>query len=225
MQNFFLCNLAGAICVSSCIVSMMCIGCLAINRYVHICHHPLYRKIFSRKNTILLCILIWLYGIALDLTGVYIWRAGHYYDTKLLMCIWNRKSQHSFNFFISLTAIAIPSLFVFIFYLKIYLYTRKYLYKSVVSNYHRKSLRIAKGLFASFILFVICWSPYGLVVMIDFVDQFHRSIHMFAILLGHFNSSFNPIFYGKYSLDIDLQLKNHMKNNTRLIQTVNIWKN
>ena len=59
----------------------------------------------------------------------------------------------------------------------------------------KKSLKIAKGLFGSFLLFTICWLPYGVIVMVDFEDRLARTAHMFPIAIAHFNSTLNPIFY------------------------------
>jgi hypothetical protein len=59
----------------------------------------------------------------------------------------------------------------------------------------KKSLKLAKGLFTSFMLFTICWLPYGLVVMIDFGDHFPASVHAYTMAIAHYNSSMNPILY------------------------------
>jgi hypothetical protein len=62
-----------------------------------------------------------------------------------------------------------------------------------------KSLRIAKGLFASFMLFTLCWLPYGVVVISDYHDKFPKAVHMFTMLLAHLNSALNPVLYGCYN--------------------------
>jgi hypothetical protein len=59
----------------------------------------------------------------------------------------------------------------------------------------KKSLKIAKGLFASFMLFTLCWLPYGLVVMSDFGDHFPPAVHAYTMAIAHFNSSLNPVLY------------------------------
>jgi hypothetical protein len=59
----------------------------------------------------------------------------------------------------------------------------------------KKSLKLAKGLFASFLLFTLCWLPYGLVVMTDFGDNFPPAVHAYSMAIAHFNSSLNPVLY------------------------------
>lgn len=67
------------------------------------------------------------------------------------------------------------------------------------SSDFRKSLRIAKGLFASFMLFTLCWLPYGAVVMFDFADKLPRTAHMYTMLVAHLNSALNPMLYAMFN--------------------------
>jgi hypothetical protein len=59
----------------------------------------------------------------------------------------------------------------------------------------RKSLKLAKGLFASFMLFTLCWLPYGIVVMIDYEDNFPATVITYTMGIAHFNSTLNPVLY------------------------------
>ena len=59
----------------------------------------------------------------------------------------------------------------------------------------QKSLKLAKGLFASFILFTACWLPYGLITIFDHADTLSRPFHSVPIAIAHFNSTLNPIFF------------------------------
>jgi hypothetical protein len=56
-------------------------------------------------------------------------------------------------------------------------------------------VKLAKGLFASFILFTICWLPYGLVVIADFDDNLPGSVITYTMTIAHFNSTLNPVLY------------------------------
>lgn len=62
-----------------------------------------------------------------------------------------------------------------------------------------KSLKIAKGLFASFMLFTLCWLPYGMIVMTDFQDRLPRSAQEYSMLVAHLNSSLNPLLYAMFN--------------------------
>ena len=57
------------------------------------------------------------------------------------------------------------------------------------------SLKIAKSLFASFALFVVCWVPFGLVVSTGFEDKYPIAVHATVTFLAHVNSTMNCVFY------------------------------
>lgn len=96
--------------------------------------------------------------------------------------------------FLIILSIIVPCIVIFFFYVRIFYFSFKSGYKSNGSN-TKKSLRLAKVLFASFMLYTICWMPYGLVVLINFDDQYSRTAIMYLMALGHLNSSLNPIIY------------------------------
>ena len=96
--------------------------------------------------------------------------------------------------FLIILSIIVPCIAIFLFYVRIFYYSHKSGQRSNSSS-DKKSLRLAKGLFASFMIYTLCWMPYGLIVLIDFADRFPRSVFMFSMALGHLNSSLNPIIY------------------------------
>ena len=60
----------------------------------------------------------------------------------------------------------------------------------------KDSMRLARTLFIIFVVFATCWTPYAIIVAIDYKDEFTQEVHLFAILLAHTNSSLNFILYG-----------------------------
>ena len=102
--------------------------------------------------------------------------------------------------FMMITYIILPCVVILQFYVRIFIFTYKSRNKAKSSS-AIKSIRLAKSLFVSYMLFTVCWLPYGLVVMIDFEDKLPRSVIMFTMTLGHFNSSLNPIFYLIFNSD------------------------
>jgi hypothetical protein len=89
-----------------------------------------------------------------------------------------------------------------------------------------KSIRIAKGLFASFLLFTICWLPYGLIVMSDYNDRFPRAAHMYSMMFAHLNSALNPLLYAFFNPAFQrgyisfFKMIIHGKNSKRLRNTM-----
>jgi hypothetical protein len=119
----------------------------------------IYDKIFTIKKTIGFCLLSWCVGVLIDLPNFLGW-GGHYYDEKALGCLWNRLASHSYNIFFPMTTIVIPSFLVFICYSRIFWFIRKKGFKNNTNTAGRdfkKSIKIAQGLFASFLFFTLCW--------------------------------------------------------------------
>lgn len=128
-----------------------------MSRYIHICHQHLYKKVFTKKNTILLCFTAWIFGFLVDLPNFLGW-GGHFFDIKAASCMWNRLANHSYSIFFPVAAIFIPCIIIMILYIKIFVFA----YKSKKKIFEKsdslaKSLAIAKSLFLSFFLFFICW--------------------------------------------------------------------
>ena len=82
--------------------------------------------------------------------------------------------------------------------MKIFLYVREkknLALRDSKNKISKKSVKIAKSLFASFALFAFCWIPYGLVVALDFRDKYPLIVHAWTTFMAHVNSTLNPVFY------------------------------
>lgn len=150
---------------------------------------------------------------------------GHYYDEKTLNCVWDRLASHSYSIFFPMSSIVVPCISILFCYMRIFFYANgaktKVIPKHAVSmasssksnastiitsstnvldhNSLSRSIRIAKGLFASFMLFTLCWLPYGIIVMSDYRDKLPRTAHMFSMTVAHLNSALNPVLYGVFN--------------------------
>lgn len=104
-----------------------------------------------------------------------------------------------------MSSIVIPCICILCCYIGIFVYVHKRQNQLVTYQQARlildqnKSFRIAVGLFASFMLFTICWLPYGIIVMIDYQDRLPRNAVMFTMSLAHLNSCMNPIWYALFN--------------------------
>lgn len=132
------------------------------------------------------------------------------------MCMWDRLASRSYTIFVSMFGVIGPTILVMINYLRIFVFTINQQSKSMLSPDRRKSMRITKGLFTSFIIFILrfnllyllsqlfkfqiffleSWMPYGIIVLADHENKLPRTVHMYSIMLVHMNSAFNPIIYG-----------------------------
>ena len=96
-----LCHIIGSVCLVSCVCSLYSIAAISINRYVLLCHRAKYQNIYTKKNTCLMILGLWLFAFLLDLPNFLDW-GDHNYDMKTLSCSYDRTASYSYTvFFIS----------------------------------------------------------------------------------------------------------------------------
>jgi hypothetical protein len=128
---------------------------------VFICHNGVYKKWFSKGRTYVYCVLTWMLGFSIDIPNLAGW-GGHYYDKETLSCAWDRLASQSYSIFFPMSSIIIPGILIMICYLRIFLFARESSNKIAQMNKNsssdfRRSFKIAKGLFVSFMIFLVCW--------------------------------------------------------------------
>ena len=200
-----LCKWLASICVVSCVSSLMSIGVISFNRYTYIClHDTLHPKMFTRKNSLLLCFLTWVIGILLDLPSHVGW-STHAFDTKSKKCIFDRRESHSYNLFFCIGGIFIPCVCFAFCYFKIFFRISQTQQRLFQNDHHnsckfkekwRKCMRQSQMMCLIFIAFTICWTPYALIVIIDKHDSMSLELHLYFTLLAHSHASLNCILYG-----------------------------
>ncbi|XP_078573019.1 melatonin receptor type 1B-B-like [Branchiostoma floridae x Branchiostoma japonicum] len=57
-------------------------------------------------------------------------------------------------------------------------------------------IRLLKTLLVIFISFALCWTPYGVIFLVDSKGQWPKPVYVMAIILAHLNSSMNSVIYG-----------------------------
>jgi hypothetical protein len=151
----------GAVCLIGCACNLVSQLVLAINRYINICWNDYFKKIFTVKMAIVLCIFCWFVSLLIDSPNLLGW-GNHVFDVKTANCMWNRLASLSNSLFFSIVAVFTPCLITLMCYVRIYVYVIKSKSSAHSSSTNRsrtdkKSIRIAKSLFSSFVLFLICW--------------------------------------------------------------------
>ena len=145
-------------------------------RYINICYHNSYHKMFTKRLTLLYCGITWVIGFAVNLPVLLGW-ADFSYDHKTLNCVWDRLASQSYSIFLPISCIVTPCCLIFFFYFRIFWYASKNKLKVASANSMTKdlskSLRIAKGLFASFMIFTICWLV-NLIECLNIFTQLYR---------------------------------------------------
>ena len=212
-EHFFdrtpkLCQIIASICTISCVTSLMTIAMMSLYRYIFVCHNRHYSKIFSTKKCVGLCCAIYCIGITLVVLN----QAGigdHSFDRKSLECIWDRMATYPYTVVFSVTLVWIPCLVIGFCYLRIFLFVRRQ--SQIMASYRAKTpgtganeppsahgnmqLDVAKTLFLVYAVFVTCWTPYALIMVIDANDTFPHEAHVIITAFAHLHPSFNWLIY------------------------------
>ncbi|CAG2231637.1 unnamed protein product [Mytilus edulis] len=207
-EHFFsdkpwLCNLIASMCLTACFCAFASLTMLSLNRYVYLCHNEIYDKMYGRITCIVICVMCWITAFLCEFPNFVGW-GGHYFDQQANQCIWDRTSSLSYTLFVAIGLIGFPLLTMTICFILIFRRiwnTKKALYDIDKGKDGRmgkvmvESFRAAKTIFVIFVVFVICWTPYAVVIAIDVENTLPMPVHLFLTLLAHLHSSCNFIIY------------------------------
>nr|QVK45862.1 G protein-coupled receptor [Proales similis] len=198
IEHDFLCQFIAIVCFVSCATTLLSMGFLALNRFLAILHPQSYRKWFTVPRALFYCFLTWLVSFLIESIN-YTEIGARVYDRKTKSCLFDRLKK-GFTIPFVVVCIYLPWITITACYLKIYLFIRhkKKRVKQATSA-RNDSIDVAKSLFAVFIVFVICWLPVSIVLLMGFDDQFPPWLHAYCNLVAHMNSSLNPILYAIFN--------------------------
>ncbi|XP_061163964.1 octopamine receptor-like [Saccostrea echinata] len=178
---------------------------ISINRYVMICR-PFHSKvIYTKRNAILMIIGVYTLAFVISLPPLFGWAAYAYIPVQsFCFCDWTLAPSYAI-FMISccfggpFTVMTVCNILIFCSAKKSNRNTKYYTTaKSKKKDAQAKELRLASILLVVVIVFVICWCPYCISMLLSiYAPGFApRGFHMFTILVGYANSGANPIIYG-----------------------------
>ena len=179
---------------------------MSINRYIYVCHNRFYKRIFSKRHTIVMCMSLYCVGLVLVLLN----QAGigdHGFDRKSLDCIWDRMATYPYTVVYSTMLVWIPCFVIGICYLRLYFFVRTH--KKKISNHLKRNdanspgpelpprpkLQLAKTFILIYAAFVTCWAPYALLIVVDYKDTFLHEIHVYFTVWAHMHPSINWLIY------------------------------
>ncbi|ELU01494.1 hypothetical protein CAPTEDRAFT_197910 [Capitella teleta] len=224
----WLCHVIASLCLLSCSCSLWSMAAIAINRsdaeidrlyamqqlpffrYICICKFHLYHKVYTKSTCWCMALCLWITCGVLEMPNYFNW-GGHTFDLKTMACSYDRTANYSYTLFFVLVTIAPPLVCVAVCYLQVFLHVRQSRkaieeFSSTSAKSSRSSIttaevQLAKTLFIIYLVFLICWSPYAVVVLIDIGDHWPKIVYVVAIQLAHTNSSLNSIIYAACNRD------------------------
>ena len=178
----------------------MTIAAMSFNRYIYICAHDKYGRIFKKWNSICICVSFYLIGgilVLLNVADI----GDHGFDRKSLDCIWDRMATYPYTIFYSLTLFWIPSIVTGICYVKIFLFVSRHRKRigeqshTINTRQFKRNIHLAKSLFVIYSVFITCWAPYALLIVIDSEDTFPHEVHLYITIFAHLHPSMNWLIY------------------------------
>ena len=115
----WLCTSAASLCIISCIVSLITIAIIGVNRYLYVCWHNAYHTVFSRRHTVVAVVSTWLVGVALDLPNHLGW-SSHCFDAKTQKCLWDRTIAYHYTILFVVVGMLLPFVITIICYWRIF---------------------------------------------------------------------------------------------------------
>ena len=114
----------------------MTIAAMSFSRYIYVCKSDFYHKVFTKRNSVIICCSLYGVGVILALLNQY-GIGDHSFDRKSLECIWDRMASFSYIVVFSVTLVWIPCFIIGVCYLKLYLFVKRH--KQKLTN-HRNGI-------------------------------------------------------------------------------------
>ncbi|XP_065921329.1 melatonin receptor type 1B-B-like isoform X2 [Magallana gigas] len=217
-DNIWMCELVAGMCATACSCAFLSLTLLSLSRYIYLCHKQLYYRLFGRVSCIVMCVGCWLMAFFYEVPKFFGW-VGYYFDQKNYQCIWDRTANMSFTMFVCISTIvqlSMISVFYFLIFLQIWK-TKRNVFKLDSDNPLRmrrawnETVRSSKVLFCVFVVFVVCWTPYCIIMILDVEDNFSTEVYLFLTLLAHLHSSVNCIIYTTGNKKFRGQIMRHFR--------------
>ena len=200
-----LCEFFGSLCIVACLSSVMNIAAIAINRYVKICHYKHYDKFYNKSTVPIMVIVFWIFCFFLDFPSFFEW-GSHDFSPKLMLCTYDhRHGMYSYTLHFFLLGFVLPWSLSGVAYMKIFLFTRKSnrnLRESMANSSSTgkrevgiNEFRIIRSTVTIWALFLIMWTPYAFVILLDTGYHWGNGVYSFSSIMAYFNSSVNSILY------------------------------
>ena len=120
----WLCSTAASLCIISCVVSLLTIAAIAVNRYVYVCRHRAYDAVFTRRHTVVAVASTWLVGLAVDSPNHVGW-STHWFDAKTQKCIWDRTTAYRYTIFFVVVGLLLPFVVTVASYWRIFVHIQR----------------------------------------------------------------------------------------------------
>ncbi|XP_063715552.1 melatonin receptor type 1B-B-like [Symsagittifera roscoffensis] len=202
-KNDAFCEFTAIICSMSCFGSLWSMMCVAVNRYIFICHNHLYARFWGVKGTILSLVLIWVAVFLIDLINYdFVGVGDHVFKAPLIHCSFTLENTWWVNTLLyTVVALLLPLLLIPFCYYKIW---TKAASSGAVAKSERRQREQKQLVISLLLIFFVClitWLPLAVIIFAVGVDNKYAAyvpeeLYVSIELWAHVNSSFNFVVYG-----------------------------
>ncbi|NWQ64999.1 OPN4 protein, partial [Neopipo cinnamomea] len=193
------------------ITSMMTLLAISIDRYLVITKPLQSIQWTSKKRTIQVIAVVWLYSLGWSLAPLFGW-SSYVPEGLMISCTWDyvtySPANRSYTMILCCCVFFIPLIIIFLCYLSMFLAIRRTgrdvqklgscSRKSHLSQSMKNEWKLAKIAFVVIIVFVLSWSPYACVTLIAWAGRgntltpYSKSV---PAVIAKASAIYNPIIY------------------------------
>ena len=113
------CRFFAVLTVVSCVGSVVSLALVALNKYLFVCHHVLYARLFNKKVSLVVLCFSWAYPIAVACPMVLGW-SRVVYSPFSASCVFDSGSKSSYSTFLAVFGLGLPTITTITCYLGIF---------------------------------------------------------------------------------------------------------
>ena len=204
-QSTDFCEFLSSFCVISCTTSVFSIATVAINRYIYICHHQSYSKIYTRRTVPFMMVGMWLFGVLVDIP-MFFGFGRHEFHTRAATCIFDT-THLGYKIYFVLIGILFPIGIISYCYTRIVWFVVKAnrrfknrigsettTISSKAQTVRPADVKLLKTVATIGSLGVIIYTPLSITLLLDY-GQVPKTVWMFSTGLMHSYSCINWCVY------------------------------
>ncbi|XP_066295293.1 melatonin receptor type 1C-like [Branchiostoma lanceolatum] len=197
------CSIFGFLFTACCIASTYSLAATALNRWCLIVYPSRYHKTFTMRRSVAILAGLWVLAVVLSIPLVAGWGAIRY-KPEIFMCTFDSNGAAPYTIFIVIAGTIIPLAVTAKCYIQLFwtvhrtqdrVNQRRSSVSSMSSNQADKQ-RLGKKLLAALIVFVTCWGPYAVGMLVATYRHVEGWVHVVTVWLALIESGLNAIIYG-----------------------------
>eukprot|EP00058_Branchiostoma_floridae_P002714 XP_002588202.1 hypothetical protein BRAFLDRAFT_68845 [Branchiostoma floridae] len=175
------CSIFGFLFTACCIASTYSLAATALNRWCLIVYPSRYHKTFTMRRSVTILAGLWVLAVVLSIPLVAGWGAIKY-KPEIFMCTFDTNGAVPYTIFIVVAGTIIPLAVTAKCYIQLFWTADKQ--------------RLGKKLLAALIVFVTCWGPYAVGMLVATSRPVEGWVHVVTMWLALIESGLNAIIYG-----------------------------